>query len=179
MGDTVTNLTGVLDFAFNTYRVRSVEDGSNVFADANPRQAEPDDVGGTIQIGSFNVLNFFRTLNDGSMTANGLEPRGANTTAEFERQVDKLVNVLTTLDADVLGLIELENNFLPSASGNAIEFLVNELNAELGAGTYAWVNPGQQFVVGPGHGHKRRRDPLEQQHPPERSQLGEQRLPDS
>ena len=148
MGDTVTNLTGVLDFAFNTYRVRSVEDGSNVFADANPRQAEPDDVGGTIQIGSFNVLNFFRTLNDGSMTANGLEPRGANTTAEFERQVDKLVNVLTTLDADVLGLIELENNFLPSASGNAIEFLVNELNAELGAGTYAWVNPGQQFVGG-------------------------------
>ena len=148
MGDTVTNLTGVIDFAFNTFRVRSVEDGSNVFADTNPRQAAPADVGGTIQVGSFNVLNFFRTLDDGSTTANGLAPRGANTAAEFDRQVDKLVNVLETLDADVLGLIELENNFLPGASGNAIEFLVNELNAEVGAGTYAWVNPGQQFVGG-------------------------------
>ena len=148
MGDTVDNLTGVIDFAFNAYRVRSVEDGANVFADTNPRQAAPDDVGGTIKVASFNVLNFFRTLDDGSLTANGLEPRGANSAAEFERQVDKLVGVLQTIDADVLGLIELENNFLPGASGNAIEFLVNELNAEVGAGTYAWVNPGQQFVGG-------------------------------
>ncbi len=148
MGDTVDNLTGVIDFAFNAYRVRSVEDGANVFADTNPRQAAPDDVGGTLKVASFNVLNFFRTLDDGSLTANGLEPRGANTAAEFERQVDKLVGVLKTIDADVLGLIELENNFLPGASGNAIEFLVNELNAEVGAGTYAWVNPGQQFVGG-------------------------------
>ena len=48
-----------------------------------------------------------------------------------------------TLDADVLGLIELENNFIEGdRPGNAIEYLVEQLNAELGADVYDWVYPG-------------------------------------
>lgn len=147
MGDTVDGLTGVLDFAFNQFRVRSVEDGDNVFVRANPRPATPDDVGGTLKVGSFNVLNYFKTLGAG-ITASGLEARGATDATEFARQTDKLVNVIAALNADILGLNELENNFTPGAAGNALEHLVNALNAKLGAGTYDWVNPGQQLVGG-------------------------------
>ena len=71
MGDTVTGLTGVLDYQWAgnsssgaTWRIRAVEDGANEFEDANPRPAAPEDVGGTIQAGSFNVLNYFATLDD-------------------------------------------------------------------------------------------------------------------
>jgi predicted extracellular nuclease len=156
MGDTVTGLTGVLDYQWSgnsgsgaTWRVRAVEDGSNTFERVNERTTAPEDVGGTLKVGSLNVLNFFATLDEnGNTTANGMEPRGANSAAEFERQADKLVNAILALDADVLGLLELENDFLPGSSGNAVEQLVVRLNAVAGADTWAWVDPGTQFVGG-------------------------------
>lgn len=156
MGDTITGLTGILDYQWSgnagsgaTWRVRSVEDGANVFEDsATPRTSAPDDVGGTLQVANFNVLNYFKTLDTGGTTAIGQEPRGADNAAEFARQTEKLVGSILAMDADVLALNEVENDFLPGSSGNAMEYLVAQLNAEAGAGTYAWVNPGQQFVGG-------------------------------
>jgi predicted extracellular nuclease len=162
MGDTVSNLTGVLDYQFGgdaassgaTWRVRAIEDGDNTFAHANPRPDVPL-VGGTLKVASFNVLNYFTTLDaGGATTAIGLAPRGANTAAEFQRQTDKLVNFIATLDADLLGLTELENDFFDSnpndgnPEGNAIGYLVAQLNARLGANTYAWIDPGSQLDSG-------------------------------
>ncbi|KAA5599559.1 ExeM/NucH family extracellular endonuclease [Blastochloris sulfoviridis] len=154
MGDTVTGLTGVLDYQWAgasasgaTWRVRSVENGTNTFEDgANVRTDTPADVGGDITVACFNVLNYFVTLDNGASTAIGAEPRGADTAEEFARQTDKLVDALIAIDADVLALIELENDFLEGSSGNAIAYLVDELNAVLGAGTYDWVRPGERFV---------------------------------
>ncbi|MGP9814671.1 ExeM/NucH family extracellular endonuclease, partial [Rhodopseudomonas sp. NSM] len=157
MGDTVTGLTGVLDYQWAgnsasgaTWRIRSVEDGTNSFEDgATPRTETPDDVGGRLKAASFNVLNFFTTLDVGSATtAIGADPRGADSSAELARQTAKLVDAIVAMDVDVLALTELENDFLPGSSGNAIEHLVEQLNAAVGEGTYAWVNPGQQFVGG-------------------------------
>lgn len=144
-GDTVENLTGVLSYGFGDYRIQT-QSGVD-FQPTNSRPAQPEAVGGSLKVASFNVLNYFTTLDQGgNLTAVGLEPRGANNATEFQRQTDKLVTTLTTLDADVIGLIELENDFLPGSSGNAIEFLVDQLNAVAGAGTYDWVNPGTRFV---------------------------------
>jgi predicted extracellular nuclease len=154
MGDTVTNLTGVLDYQWAgnatsgaTWRVRATEDGTNSFVDADPRPASPPDVSGTLQVASFNVLNFFTTLDaGGALTAIGLEPRGANSAAEFDRQAEKLLTTLDLLGADIIGLIELENDFAPGAAGNAIEFIVEGLNALEGGDVWSWVNPDTQFV---------------------------------
>jgi len=123
-GDTVENVTGVLDFAFGLFRIQPTE-GADYTA-ANPRPAEPDDVGGSTTIASFNVLNYFTTLNS----------RGANTPEEFQRQRTKIISAITALDADVVGLIEIENN------DAAIEDLVSGLNDVAGAGTYALVDTG-------------------------------------
>lgn len=151
-GDTITGLTGNVRFSRGsggsgdeTYRIMYTEDP--VFTTQNPRPESPEAVGGNLKVASFNVLNYFTTLDlSGNRTANGSDPRGANSQAEFERQTQKLVTTILAIDADVLGLVELENDFLPGSNGNAIEFLVEQLNAVAGAGTYDWVNPGQQFV---------------------------------
>ena len=149
MGDQVTGLTGVLDYDFNEFRVHAVQNGPGIndFVQVNLRPATPEDVGGTLKVASFNVLNYFTTLDNGQLTDNGFEPRGAETVAEFDRQTAKLVNVLLAMDADVIGLNEIENNFKPGDAGNAIEYLVSRLNAVSGT-TWDWVRPGQDFVGG-------------------------------
>jgi len=152
MGNTVTNLTGVVTFSRGSgssgdenYRIHPTV--APTFTPVNTRPARPDNVGGNLKVAGFNVLNYFTTLDEGSnTTANGNNPRGADNTLEFNRQTEKLVTTLSTLDADILGLVELENDFQAGNSGNAIESLVNSLNASVGAGTYDWVNPGTQFV---------------------------------
>lgn len=125
-GDTLRDVTGVLDFAFGLYRIQPTQGAT--YSAANPRPAEPEDVGGNLTVGSFNVLNYFTTLNPPG--------RGANTPEEFERQRTKIIAAIGKLDADVVGLIEIENNEA------AIEDLVAGLNAAEGAGTYAFVDTG-------------------------------------
>ena len=69
-------------------------------------------MGGTLRVASFNLLNFFTTLSEeGEVCGAGenLECRGADTAEEFERQRAKIIEALLGLDADVVGLVELEN----------------------------------------------------------------------
>lgn len=148
-GDILTDLRGVLNqgsitstavqaaaFPWVYYRVQPTE--SPAFSSANPRSAVPPAVGGSIKVASFNVLNYFTTLNDGAYTApysGANPPRGANTAAEFARQKEKIISGIAALDADVVGLIEIES--LDRAG--ALQDLVDGLNARVGSNTYAAV----------------------------------------
>ena len=123
-GDTVANVTGVLDYAFSRYRVQPTEAAD--YTAQNPRPAQPAEVGGTLRVASFNVLNYFTTLNS----------RGANTAEEFQRQRAKIIAAITQLDADVVGLVEIQNN------DAAIADLVAGLNEASGAGTYEYIDTG-------------------------------------
>lgn len=151
-GDTIMDLTGNVRFSRGSggsgdeiYRIMPTEDP--VVTRVNERPLVPGDIGGSLKVASLNVLNYFTTIDlPGNTTANGSDPRGAGSQEEFLRQTDKLVTAILEMDADVLGLVELENDFQPGSNGNAIEFLVNQLNATLGSNVYDWVNPGQQFV---------------------------------
>ena len=51
------------------------------------------------------------------------------------------MSAIAGLGAEVVGLLELENDGY--GSGSAIQSLVNALNAKAGAGTWAFVNPGR------------------------------------
>ena len=53
---------------------------------------------------------------------------------EFERQQGKLIPAILGLDADIVGLMEVENN-----GSTAISSLVDALNDATSAGTYAYV----------------------------------------
>ena len=74
----------------------------------NPRPAAPDaKPTAALRIASFNVLNYFNgALNTPAFPTK----RGADSAEEFSRQQAKTVNALAALDADVIGLLEVENN---------------------------------------------------------------------
>jgi predicted extracellular nuclease len=132
-GDTIENLTGVMHWSFagqtgtDAWRVRPIAGLDYTFTPANPAPSSPDAVGGSMTVASFNVLNYFTTL----------DVRGADSFAELDRQRAKIVKAIVEMDADVVGIIEIEND-----DGTATANLVAGLNAAAGAGTYDYVDTG-------------------------------------
>ncbi len=152
-GDAVNNLTGVLHWSFagfsgtDAWRIRPTLASPITFTNENLRPATPAVVGGNIRVSSFNVLNYFTTIDNGGTNGgpagNTQEPRGADSPDELTKQTQKLVQALKGINADVFGLVELENNSgNAGADGGAIAAIVNALNAEVGAGTYNYINTG-------------------------------------
>jgi len=136
-GDSVAGLTGVMSYGFNEYRIHATE--TPTFTHTNPRPTAPEPVGGTLRVASFNVLNYF----NGDGQGGGFPtPRGANTMSEFQRQRDKIIPAILDLNADVIGLMEIENDGYGPDS--AIQDLVNGLNKAVpgGGNPYAFVDPG-------------------------------------
>lgn len=152
-GDIVQNLTGVIDYGLITasstgprdYKLNPTEPVQ--FQRENPRTAAPASVPGNLKIASFNVLNYFTTFANGA-TASGQTGqgcslggsvsasncRGANNLAEFNRQRNKIIRALSAMNADVVGLMEIQNN-----GSTAVQNLVDGLNAAVGANTYAAI----------------------------------------
>ena len=142
-GDTVTDLTGVFEYSFGAWKLRPVSGADYTFAPTNPRPEAPAAVGG-LKVASFNVLNYFATIDTTASGSSGpcgpagtADCRGADSEAERVRQLDKVVAALTGIDADVVGLIEIQND-----TGAATEQIVEALNAEVGAGTYDAIDTG-------------------------------------
>jgi predicted extracellular nuclease len=139
-GGTIEGVTGVIDYSFGLYRIQPTTTAT--YSDAgNGRPAEPADVGGSLKVASFNVLNYFTTIDNGVDICGPLqdqECRGADTAEEFTRQRAKIIAALTAIDADVVGLIEIENNpgDVPTAD------LVSGLNDMMGAETYDYIATG-------------------------------------
>ena len=148
MGDTVSAVTGVVDYSFSEYRVIPTQ--APTFAATNPRTSQPELTLGNLKVASLNVLNFFNTIDAGQDICGptgGFECRGAdnngtdtNGLTEFERQKSKTVAAIVAMDADIVGLMEIENDGFGTDS--AIIELVDGINAQMGEGTYAVVNGG-------------------------------------
>ena len=138
-GDLVTNTTGIMDFAFGSYKIQPTQGAD--YTPANPRPDVPD-VGGDLTVASFNVLNYFNTIDDGQNDICGagenLECRGADNETERVRQLNKIVAAMTVIQADVFGIIEVEN----TPDVEAMADIVDGLNAAFGAGTYDYVDTG-------------------------------------
>ncbi|MCA9914741.1 MAG: ExeM/NucH family extracellular endonuclease, partial [Anaerolineae bacterium] len=156
-GDIIRNIEGVMGYSFNAYRIYISDPSAGTATDGdafdltvsseNPRPSAPNP-GGSLRVASFNVLNFFTTLDNGSDIcgpAQNQECRGADNSTEYDRQLTKIVNALAELDADIVGLIELENNVAASPAGDGtdpvLEALVTALNAQSGR-TYSFVDAG-------------------------------------
>lgn len=140
MGSTTTSLTGVMGYGFNLYRLHATVAPTWTLA---PRPTSAPDVGGRVQVGSFNVLNFF----NGDGVGGGFPTsRGATTQIEFDRQLEKLVIALHKMNVDVIGLMEIEND---AGANQSLETLTDALNAYDDANgdvaTWDFVNTG---VVG-------------------------------
>jgi 5'-nucleotidase len=119
---------------------------------ANTRTAAPQEVGGTLSIATFNVLNYFPTTGEKRtgctyytdragvpITVNnsndpGCGVRGAANEASFQRQQAKIVSAIGALGADVVSLEEIENSArLGQNRDAAVATLVAALNADQNA----------------------------------------------
>lgn len=145
-GSTVNNLTGILDFAFSKYRIQPTTSPNFTYA---ARPSVPSTGFANLKIASFNVLNYF----NGDGSGGGFPtPRGANTAIEFARQRKKIIQAIKQLNADVIGLMEMENDGDNSLS--AIADLVRGLDSVTASGTYDYVrdpsgtngNPGTDAI---------------------------------
>lgn len=143
VGDQLKNLTGALRFARGsgpngTESYRLMPTIEPTFDTQNPRPMAPQ-LDGAFRVASFNTLNFFSTIDSGERTCGPAADdgcRGADSDAELQRQLIKLVTALDLIDADIVGLIEIENN-----AGVALQAIVDRLNS-VSDHSYGYVDTG-------------------------------------
>ncbi|WP_448060335.1 ExeM/NucH family extracellular endonuclease [Cellulomonas hominis] len=113
-----------------------------------------DDGADDLRVASFNVLNYFTTLGvddptcvsypdragDGVTVREGCPQRGAWDDADLARQQAKIVAAISSLDADVVGLMEIENSLVVDGTADeALATLVEALNTAAGSDVWAYV----------------------------------------
>ncbi|MGY1750572.1 ExeM/NucH family extracellular endonuclease [Modestobacter sp. SYSU DS0511] len=141
VGDRLTSFGDVpyvLDYRYDAWRaqpatvVTAETSGKAVFDDSNPRTDAPEEVGGDVQVASFNVLNYFTTF--------GGEARGAENAAELAEQQAKIVAAINSLGAEVVSLEEIENSVkFGEDRDEALAALTAALNAAAGEERWAFV----------------------------------------
>ncbi|MGF6823910.1 5'-nucleotidase [Microbacterium sp. ZKA21] len=133
----------VLQYGFDDWRLQPVipiDDASDAgykasFTAQNPRTDAAPEVGGDVQVGAFNVYNYFTTLSGENPDA-----RGAETAEEFAIQKSKIVTAINALGADVVSLMEIENSIhFGKPADSALADLVDGLNADAGSEVWAYV----------------------------------------
>ena len=93
----------VLGFGFGDWRLQPADGtAEGTFAPSNTRPAAPGRGGRRLQVGAFNVLNYF-------LTFTGPDARGAGSQAELDRQAGKIVPAIEALKAEVVTLMEIED----------------------------------------------------------------------
>jgi predicted extracellular nuclease len=140
IGYSVPALAGVMHGWKNNYTVIP----SNIVIDPTaPRTVEPviaQDA--NLVIVGMNVLNYFNGdgLGEGFPTS-----RGAPSYEALIMQTDKIVSALTVMNADVIALMEIENDGFDENS--AIQSLVTALNIMQSEGNeYTFINPGVSTI---------------------------------
>jgi uncharacterized protein len=136
----------VLGYAFEEWRLQPADGtAEGVFVPQDTRPAAPERVGGRIQVGAFNVLNYF-------LTWTGPDARGAGDAEQFEKQAAKIVTAIETLDAEVVTLMEIEDTdstgYAPGNADAALADLVGRLNEAAGADRWDYIPlPTELYAV--------------------------------
>ena len=137
VGSTLSNMGGILSYSYGHWRLQPLA-GADAPVISVARPLAPPAFGPLdLKLASFNVLNYF----NGDGAGGGFPtPRGAKTAVDFARQRAKIILALAEMNADIVGLTEIEND--GNGSTAAIQDLVDGLNKAMGAGTYIFVNDG-------------------------------------
>lgn len=133
-GDEVSPVVAIMGYGFSKYRLHPVSPvtvvAKNLRTEA-PVFTNPGD----FQVASFNVLNYFNGDGQGGGYPTS---RGASSSVEFDKQRSKTISAISALNADIVGLVEIENDGFSDTS--ALADLVRGLNETAGADLWAFVN---------------------------------------
>lgn len=134
-GNRLSRVEGVVDQSGGSYRLQLTRAPKVDTAD----RPKPPKVGGDVRIAALNLENLF----NGDGNGGGFPtPRGARTPAELAAQLGRLTATIHGLDADVVALMEVENDGYGPDS--AIAQLVAALNRD--GDDWRYIDAGQ----GPG-----------------------------
>ncbi|MBF9142682.1 ExeM/NucH family extracellular endonuclease [Hymenobacter properus] len=137
IGSTLTGLRGIMGYGYGKWRVQPLPGEAAPVVRTSRPKGPPVFSTLDLKLASFNVLNYF----NGDGVGGGFPtPRGAKTPEDFARQRAKIILAISQMNADVVGLTEIEND--GNGSTSAIQDLVDGLNKVMGAGTYIFVNDG-------------------------------------
>lgn len=135
-GNWTVDLIGVMDYGFSQYRLRPIE--PVIFSGLSFPRGAPLDTG-NVRVASFNLENYFNGNGEGGGFSGS---RGAQNQAAFNLQTQKLVAAIRGLDASIIGIQEVENDYFQDDL-SAIATLVDALNEGAVSGeTYAYIAPG-------------------------------------
>ncbi|WP_299299662.1 ExeM/NucH family extracellular endonuclease [uncultured Brachybacterium sp.] len=156
----------VVAYTFDQWRLNVTTPWTSADSDGvdfeNTREDAPDEVGGDLQLATFNVLNYFTTLGEdtpgcepytdmngeGTTVRGGCDLRGAWGADDLERQQSKIVNAISGTDADVVGLTEIENSArLGEEADEATATLIAALNEKDGEGTWDYISTGDAYAA--------------------------------
>jgi len=135
LGDSFESLVGVIDYSYGDYRLFNTE--LPLYSQVNPRPVVTTPELSQLRIASMNVLNYFNGDGNGGGFPTS---RGADSQEEFDRQHAKIISAISGLNADVIGLMEIENDGYGDDS--AVAQLVAGLNENHGEAVYQFVNAG-------------------------------------
>lgn len=122
-GSRLEPVSGVLDYRYDRWRIQPETWPRVLEANERPVAPQPPKAG-AVRVAAFNTLNFFNGDGDGDGFPTA---RGADSEKELTRQRQKLAAAIQGLNADIVGLMELEND------GNDEHSAIAELTRSLGA----------------------------------------------
>lgn len=140
LGARIEGLEGVIAYSYGQYRLVASNtitqdniitqvlnnDGSTLFN--VERTDEPSINDEDLTITSFNVLNYFTSVATGGDANPTGQNRGAENADDFAIQQAKILSALVAIDADIIGLMEVENNGF--GENSAINDLTTALNSK-------------------------------------------------
>lgn len=125
-GERVKNLQAVVDYTNSKYVVYPLSFPVNFYG--NPRPTVPTDLGKyNLKICGFNLEYYLTSSNTSGM--------GPSSQTEMENQHTKIIEALKAIDADIYGLVEIEQG------QDALTKLARSLTSSTGK-TYSFVNDG-------------------------------------
>ncbi|CAM2873403.1 ExeM/NucH family extracellular endonuclease [Moritella viscosa] len=129
VNDKVAGVVGILQFSYGEFRLVTADRVSKIqFTHLSDRETLPPRTTQHLRIASFNLLNYFNSIAGGAN--NPLRHnRGAATLLALYRQETKLVKTIVTLDADFIGLMEVENNGF--GENSAVQRLLSLVNRQI------------------------------------------------
>lgn len=124
-GERVDKLQAVVDFINSNYVIYPAHFPVNFYG--NPRKMKPDDIGNcNLKVCGFNMEYYLTTPHAGGI--------GPATQTELDRQHTKIVDALLAIDADIYGLVEIEQG------QTALTKLSQALNSATASNHYNFIN---------------------------------------
>ena len=126
-GERVDMLQAVVDYANSKYVIYPARFPVQFYG--NPRNITHDNIGNyNLKVCGFNLEYYLTTPNSSGM--------GPSNQVELDRQHTKIVDAMLAIDADVYGLVEIEQG------QQALTKLSQALNSATGGGKYSFINDG-------------------------------------